>query len=73
MTDVDAPLAPPAILLLLVIGSILTIGAAGAVRSTGATSHAQVKITYEVPQVVAPPDSEPLFPGQPGQAPNPQP
>lgn len=73
MTDVEAPLAPPAILLLLVIGSILTIGAAGAVRSAGATSNAQVKITYEVSPVAAHPDSEPLFPGQPVQSPSPQP
>lgn len=69
----DAPLAPSGILLLLVIGSILTIGAAHVVRSAGATSNAQVKISYEVSPVAAPADAEPLFPGQPMQSPSPQP
>jgi hypothetical protein len=68
----DAPLTPSAVLLLLVIGSILTIGAAGAVRSAGATSADRIKITYEVSPVAVPADSEPLFPGQPAQPPSPK-
>jgi hypothetical protein len=68
----DAPLTPSDALLLLVIGGILAIGAAGAVHSAGATSIEPVKIAYEGPAAVTHPDSEPLFPGQPVQSPSPQ-
>ena len=69
----DASLTPSAALLLVVIGGILALGAAGVVHSAGAISIAPVKIAYEIPAPAAHADSEPLFPGQPAQSPTPRP